>query len=307
MALRDRKPFPHTSDEVAQTAAAVKDPSFRNPTCPGGYPRLQPRRPAACDRPFRALSRARGGRGREPCVLPRGRARPGPDRMAVSASATSRTTSWNGGWRSAARTTASTVAAPPETAALPENDRETVITTLGTDGVPYVAPMGGPVGGRSLPDRAVSSLHHPRQPPAQRPGGHQLHRRRARLRRLPHGAQGLAPRSRRERSPGSGSRRRWPTWRSRWRGGKTTSCARASTAGALARENHAAFRGFNRAQAAVVEAAILVSRLHMLPAEKIDREMDYLRIAVEKTAGPHEREAWRWLVERVADHRRDME
>ena len=29
MALKDRKPFPHTSDEVAQTAAAVKDPSFR--------------------------------------------------------------------------------------------------------------------------------------------------------------------------------------------------------------------------------------------------------------------------------------
>jgi len=33
---------------------------------------------------------------------------------------------------------------------------------------------------------------------------------------------------------------------------------------------HAPFRGFNRAQAAVIEAAILVSRLHMLPAEKID-------------------------------------
>ena len=29
MALKDRKPFPHTSDEVAQTAAAVRDPSFR--------------------------------------------------------------------------------------------------------------------------------------------------------------------------------------------------------------------------------------------------------------------------------------
>ena len=29
MALKDRKPFPHTSDEVAQTAAAIKDPSFR--------------------------------------------------------------------------------------------------------------------------------------------------------------------------------------------------------------------------------------------------------------------------------------
>ena len=29
MALKDRKPFPHTAEEVAQTAAAVKDPSFR--------------------------------------------------------------------------------------------------------------------------------------------------------------------------------------------------------------------------------------------------------------------------------------
>ena len=29
MSLKDRKPFPHTSEEVAQTAAAVKDPSFR--------------------------------------------------------------------------------------------------------------------------------------------------------------------------------------------------------------------------------------------------------------------------------------
>lgn len=67
--------------------------------------------------------------------------------------------------------------------------------------------------------------------------------------------------------------------------------------------NHAPFRGFNRAQAAVVEAAILVSRLHLLPADKIDREMSYLAIAVEKTAGPHEQEAWAWLVERIAQFR----
>ena len=72
---------------------------------------------------------------------------------------------------------------------------------------------------------------------------------------------------------------------------------------ALARETHAAFEGFNRAQAAVVEAGILVSRLHMLPAEKIDHEMEYLRIAVEKTAGPREREAWQWLVDRIAGYR----
>ncbi len=72
----------------------------------------------------------------------------------------------------------------------------------------------------------------------------------------------------------------------------------------LAEATHGPFRGFNRAQAAVIEAAILVSRLHMLPAEKIDREVDYLRIAVDKTAGPREREAWGWLMERIEAHRR---
>ena len=66
---------------------------------------------------------------------------------------------------------------------------------------------------------------------------------------------------------------------------------------------HAPFRGFNRAQAAVVEAAILVSRLHMLPQEKIDREIAYLKIAIDKTAGPREREAWKRLMQRIAEHR----
>lgn len=62
---------------------------------------------------------------------------------------------------------------------------------------------------------------------------------------------------------------------------------------------HAPFLGFNRAQAAVLEGAILVSRLHMLPAEKIAAEMRYLQIAVDKTAGEAEREAWGWLLEAV--------
>ena len=65
---------------------------------------------------------------------------------------------------------------------------------------------------------------------------------------------------------------------------------------------HASFKGFNRAQAAVIEAAILASRLHMLPREKIERELAYLQIAVEKTAGPREHEAWRILVEKIEDH-----
>ena len=63
---------------------------------------------------------------------------------------------------------------------------------------------------------------------------------------------------------------------------------------------HAPFRGFVRAQAAVVEAAILATRLRLLPADKIERELDYLRIAVDKTAGPVEREAWQWLMEHFA-------
>jgi uncharacterized protein len=65
---------------------------------------------------------------------------------------------------------------------------------------------------------------------------------------------------------------------------------------------HRAFEGFNRAQAAVIEAAILVSRLGMLPPAKITAEMAYLTIAVDKTAGTREREAWEWLQAAVESH-----
>ena len=64
-------------------------------------------------------------------------------------------------------------------------------------------------------------------------------------------------------------------------------------------KNHKSFQGFNRAQAAVLELAVLVSRLHLLPKEKISTEMQYLQIAIDKTAGEREIEAWRWLQERV--------
>jgi hypothetical protein len=67
-------------------------------------------------------------------------------------------------------------------------------------------------------------------------------------------------------------------------------------------QSHAPFRGFNRAQAAVLECAILVSRLHMLPREKIEAELKYLNIAIEKTAGPNEREAWEWLNAGIQQH-----
>lgn len=64
-------------------------------------------------------------------------------------------------------------------------------------------------------------------------------------------------------------------------------------------ETHLPFAGFNRAQAAVIELAVLVSRLSMLPQEKIMAEMQYLQIAIDKTAGERELQAWQWLVEMV--------
>lgn len=67
---------------------------------------------------------------------------------------------------------------------------------------------------------------------------------------------------------------------------------------------HAPFQGFNRAQSAVLECAVLTSRLHMLPADKIESELKYLEIAISKTAGPRELEAWGWLMERIDAWRR---
>jgi hypothetical protein len=52
----------------------------------------------------------------------------------------------------------------------------------------------------------------------------------------------------------------------------------------------------------VLEAAILVSRLHLLPREKIERDLAYLQTAVEKTGGPREIEAWAWLANKVDAH-----
>ena len=66
---------------------------------------------------------------------------------------------------------------------------------------------------------------------------------------------------------------------------------------------HAPFHGFNRAQAAVLELAILVSRLDRLPGEKIERDIAYLKIAIEKTASFREQEAWNWLMAAVENFR----
>ena len=67
-------------------------------------------------------------------------------------------------------------------------------------------------------------------------------------------------------------------------------------------ENHQYFQGFNRAQAAVVELSILASRLHRLPKEKLMAEKAYLQIAIDKTAGERELEAWAWLEDKIDNY-----
>jgi hypothetical protein len=51
------------------------------------------------------------------------------------------------------------------------------------------------------------------------------------------------------------------------------------------------FWGFNRAKHAVIEAAILATRLHLLPHDEVAAEFRKLRVVVGKTGGPAEREA----------------
>ena len=112
-------------------------------------------------------------------------------------------------------------------------------------------------------------------------------------------------------------RREWPTVAAEKIGGVRLACALAHVELALHEADvageravllmarvhevaHAPFAGMNRAQAAVIEGAVLVSRLHLLPLDKIEREMAYLQVAIDKTAGPGEHEAWGWLREAVA-------
>jgi len=72
-------------------------------------------------------------------------------------------------------------------------------------------------------------------------------------------------------------------------------------------EAHRPFLGLNRAKAAVLEAAILATRLHMLPREKIESEIAYLTIAIDKTAGANEREAWDTVMKKIDAHLRALD
>lgn len=55
------------------------------------------------------------------------------------------------------------------------------------------------------------------------------------------------------------------------------------------------FFGFNRAKHAVLEAAILATRTHLLSRETIDRQIEQLQPLIDKTAGPAEHDAFEFL------------
>ena len=65
------------------------------------------------------------------------------------------------------------------------------------------------------------------------------------------------------------------------------------------------FMGFNRAQFSVIEASVLVSRLRMLPIEKILQEIEYLKIGIKKTAGPRESQAWEWIEDKIQEFQKE--
>lgn len=61
------------------------------------------------------------------------------------------------------------------------------------------------------------------------------------------------------------------------------------------------FFGFNRAKHAVLEAAILATRLHLLPRDAVFQRLAALREPVEKTAGAAEMHAFAMLEDYVRD------
>ncbi|MEL0254500.1 MAG: DUF447 domain-containing protein [Burkholderiaceae bacterium] len=71
--------------------------------------------------------------------------------------------------------------------------------------------------------------------------------------------------------------------------------------------NHlSSFKGFNRAQAAIIEASVLMSRLDLLSQDKIKQEIKYLEIAITKTAGKKEIQAWEWLMEKYENYCKEI-
>jgi uncharacterized protein len=95
----------------------------------------------------------------------------------------------------------------------------------------------------------------------------------------------------------------------RWFEFRVTSCDESGERAAFGAEVVDAgrgrdFFGFNRAKHAVLEAAILATRVGLLPAGEVESEFRRLSAPVEKTGGPQEREAFALLQRYVEGARR---
>ncbi|MEZ6141758.1 MAG: DUF447 family protein [Zavarzinella sp.] len=66
------------------------------------------------------------------------------------------------------------------------------------------------------------------------------------------------------------------------------------------------FLGFNRAKHAVIEAAIIATRLHLLSPAEIPTELARLQVIVDKTGGPEEHEAMALLRKYCHQHGIDL-
>jgi hypothetical protein len=66
------------------------------------------------------------------------------------------------------------------------------------------------------------------------------------------------------------------------------------------------FFGFNRAKHAVVEAAILATRTHLLPREEIAADYRKFSVIVAKTGGSQEKEAFDFL-RRFVEHKQPQQ
>ena len=64
------------------------------------------------------------------------------------------------------------------------------------------------------------------------------------------------------------------------------------------------FLGMSRAKHAVVEAAIVATRLHLIPADTVEQDLARLATIVDKTAGPQERDAFALVHSHIAQELR---
>lgn len=78
---------------------------------------------------------------------------------------------------------------------------------------------------------------------------------------------------------------------------RSVASARVSSSGACR-----PFWGWNRAKHAVLEAAILITRLHLLPREEIFEQLQRLQVPVDKTAGDAEATAFELLKSKAYDY-----